>query len=143
METIFYIYDENGFYLSHNYYLEAPESSTDVPILFVFQKPKFNGAEWVEGATPEEIQAANLANVPMVVSKRQLKQSLILADIPLSNIDYAISQIANPTEKALMEVFWNDSTEFERNHPKLIEFSQALGMTETQVDQLFIMASNL
>lgn len=96
-----------------------------------------------EGATQEEIAEANKQEVPRVVSKRQLKQALVLGGIPLANINTAISQIEDETEKELVEIFWNDSSEFERYHPKLIEFSQVLQITEAQADQLFILANTL
>lgn len=53
---IFYIIDENGFYVSHNYYAEAPEgNTTNVPIAETFIKPKFNGTTWEEGADGTEL----------------------------------------------------------------------------------------
>ena len=88
-----------------------------------------------------EIQSKEL--VPQTVTRRQLKQALVLAGIPMSSIDYAISQIADETEKALITIYWNDSTEFERYHPKLVEFAQALQISEEQADQLFILANTL
>lgn len=110
-----------------------------------FISPYFNQTtnEFYEGATEQEILDNNKSKVPFSVTKRQLKQALLLSNIPLQNIDFAISQISNPIDKALMEIFWNDSNEFERNHPKLIEFSVALGISEEQADNLFILASKL
>lgn len=57
MEKIWYNYDDEGFYLSHNYYNEKPHGLnwTDVPILKSFLKSKFTGNKWVEGANYDEL----------------------------------------------------------------------------------------
>lgn len=141
---MYYQINQEGFYLGiKSESNEGMEFFTQVPITGNFVKFKFDGNAWVEGGTPEEISEHQKQLVPLSVSKRQLKQALVLANIPLANIDFAISQIPDTQEKTLMEIFWNDSTEFERNHPKLVEFSQALNICETQADELFILASNL
>jgi len=57
MDKIYFIYDENGFLVSYNYYSEQPENSTDVPIDKHFIHPKFNGTEWIEGAIEEEVKS--------------------------------------------------------------------------------------
>ena len=116
---------------------------TLTPYLGGLVKEFWNGSAWVESATQEEIAEANKALIPQKVTRRQLKQALVLAGIPMSSIDYAISQIADETEKALITIYWNDSTEFERYHPKLVEFAQALQISEEQADQLFILANTL
>lgn len=41
-------------------------------------------------------------------------------------------------------IYWEDSQEFERNHPLLISLGMSiLGLTEEQLDDLFIAASKL
>lgn len=121
------------------------EIGVDEKLTENFLVPHFNQTtrEFYEGAISEEIALHNAPVVPASVSRRQLRQALVLANIPLANIDYAISQIPDATEKTLMEIYWSDSTEFERNHPKLIDFSQALNISESIADQLFILAATL
>ena len=127
-------------------YAEAPENA--LPFFNnQFVKPVFdrfpNPTAVIEGATEEEIRIYTSPKVPEYVTKRQLRQALILSSIPLESIAAAISQIQNQTEKSIMEIYWNVSYEFERYHPKLIEFSSSLGMSESQVDAIFILASTL
>lgn len=57
MLKIFYNYDDEGFYISHNYYESKPAEGnwTEVPIRENFIKNKFTGIEWVEGASESEI----------------------------------------------------------------------------------------
>lgn len=140
------IIDNEGFYLGINTKKAAIEQELiyiETPITISFIKPKWNGIKWIEGATEEEITQFNTPVVPASVTKRQLKQALVLAGIPLVNIDYTISQITDDLERELMTIFWNDSTEFERYHPKLIEFAQQLQISEQQANELFILASTL
>ncbi len=58
---MYYQIDNNGFFLgvvkATN---EAMEFSTEVPISGNFVKFKFNGTEWVEGATAEEIEQSQV-----------------------------------------------------------------------------------
>lgn len=141
---MYYQIDENGYYLGVKAESnENMEYSTTIPALGEFLRFKLSGETWVEGATDEELAEANKLNVPFSVTKRQLKQSLVLAGINLVNIDYAISKIPNDLERELMSIFWNDSNDFERNHPKLIEFAKQLQISDQQADELFILASTL
>lgn len=81
--------------------------------------------------------------VPATVSKRQAKQQLLIAGL-LDNVQPAIDAIPDATERELTQIYWDDSQEFERNHPTLTAIaSQALGLTDEQLDQLFIAASKL
>ena len=82
-------------------------------------------------------------NVPEKVSRRQLRQALILSDFDLSIIDQEISKIEDIKTRLLMKSFWNDSQEFERYHERLISFATDLGFTEEQTDNLFILADTL
>lgn len=48
------------------------------------------------------------------------------------------------SEWRLARIYWEDSQEFERNHPLLISLGMSiLGLTEEQLDDLFIAASKL
>lgn len=59
------------------------------------------------------------------------------------NIQPMIDSIEDPTERLLTQVFWDASTEFDRNHPTLVELGTALGLTEAELDMMFINASKL
>lgn len=110
---------------------------------FIIPYWNFETGVFYEGATSEEVEEHNKPIVPSAVSRRQIKQALILAGISLANIDSAIANIPDTLERSLMQIFWEDSMEFERNHPKLIEFAQILNISEEQADGIFILASTL
>ena len=54
-----------------------------------------------------------------------------------------IDSIEDETERLLTQVFWEDSTEFERNHPMLIQFATSLGLDSNEIDMIFVKANKL
>ena len=80
--------------------------------------------------------------IPESISKRQARQQLIMDGL-YGNIQPIIDSIEDPTERLLTQVFWEDSNTFERNHPTLVELGTALGLTEAELDMMFINASKL
>lgn len=98
---------------------------------------------WVtQPATEEEIAERIKAMVPASVSKRQGRQQLILMGY-LDAVEAAIAAIEEPIQRALVKSFWNDSSEYQRNHPQMVQLAAAVGLTEPELDQAFIEASQL
>jgi hypothetical protein len=85
----------------------------------------------------------NIQVVPETVTRRQLRQALILSDFDLTIIDNFINGIEDEKERLILDNYWNASTEFERNHPILIDFSNKLNFTTEQTNDLFILANTL
>lgn len=61
----------------------------------------------------------------------------------LGQVQPAIDAIPDPKMRAMIQIEWDDSNEFDRYRPALIGLATALGMTSDQLDQLFITASEL
>ena len=80
--------------------------------------------------------------IPESISKRQAKQQLLL-DGKLDQVKEVIDSIPDETERMMAQLYWDESTEFERNHPTLVELGTALGLTEAELDIMFINASKL
>ena len=80
--------------------------------------------------------------IPESITKRQAKQQLLL-DGKLGQVQEVIDSIPDETERMMAQLYWDDSTEFERNHPTLVELGTALGLTEAELDMMFINASKL
>lgn len=54
--TQVWLLDEDGFYLWKNIFVEeVGDNMTIQPLLVGYIKPKWNGSEWEEGATEQEI----------------------------------------------------------------------------------------
>lgn len=80
--------------------------------------------------------------VPASVTRRQAKQALLLNGL-LGNVQPAIDAITDATQRAMIQIEWDDSQVFERNRPALIALGAALGLTNAQLDALFIEAAQL
>ena len=92
--------------------------------------------------TPVEIEAAQKARVPQTVTRRQARQALLLAGL-LDNVQPAIDSIADPVQRSMARIEWDDSQQFERKRPLLIALAAALGLGEEALDNLFIQAAQL
>ena len=80
--------------------------------------------------------------IPESISKRQAKQQLLLEG-KLGQVQEVIDSIPYETERMMAQLYWDESTEFERSHPTLVELGAALGLTEAELDMMFINASKL
>lgn len=75
--------------------------------------------------------------VPAVVSRAKGKVVLIRAGLWQSVLDY-VAAIPDPEQRAIAEVALHDTQEWSRESPFMAAISSALGVTEEQMDQLFI-----
>jgi hypothetical protein len=87
-----------------------------------------------------DIESYFISTVPSSISRRQAKQQLAV-DGHLSRIQPMIDAIPDMEARLLMQIYWDDSTEFDRNHTTLIQFATALGLDSDQIDLMFINAS--
>lgn len=78
-----------------------------------------------------------LVQVPQVITIRQAKLALLSAGL-LDDVDAAIAQADRATQ-----IEWEYATEVHRNWPTLRSVQGAVGLTDEQVDELFIRAASL
>lgn len=95
----------------------------------------WNGVQWQ--APPPSPPA-----VPQVVTRRQARQALLLAG-RLQDVQPAIDAIADPVQRGMVQIEWDDSQEFQRNRPTLLALATAIGMTSQDIDNLFTQAAQL
>ena len=93
----------------------------------------WNNREWVLSSP----------SIPESVSARQIRLWLINNGIQLTQVDSAINSIEDPITRETVKVEWEYAPYVERNHPMLVPLAQALGLTEQQIDQAFIVAQNI
>lgn len=74
------------------------------------------------------------------ITKRQLRLTLVRNGISLAAVDTAIEAMPEGLEKAEAQIEWADASEFERSHPTLLLIASALGLTEAQVDAMWLEA---
>lgn len=84
---------------------------------------------------PDEIKI-----VPPQITRRQAKQELLLAGLH-HKVDEVIDGISDPIEKEMMKLYWNESEVFERDHPSLLLIASELNLSDEEIDDLFIKAS--
>jgi hypothetical protein len=80
--------------------------------------------------------------VPLEVSRRQARQALRLAG-KLDLVQLAIDAIADPLQRGMMQDEWDESVVFQRHRPSLLQMGAAIGLTDADMDQLFILAGSL
>lgn len=79
--------------------------------------------------------------VPSTVSMRQARTALLGAGL-LSQIDTAISALPSP-QKETAQIEWEYSQEVQRNNGLVSMMASVIGLTDKQVDELFIAAAAL
>jgi len=88
----------------------------------------FDGSYWVQ-------KIAQVV-VPQSITPRQARLSLLQATL----LDEVETLLAN--DKA-MQIWWEYSLEVNRNHKHIITMATALGLSENQLDELFILGESL
>lgn len=91
--------------------------------------------------TAEQIEAEFKATVPIKVTMRQARKALLLAG-KLDAVNAAINALPSP-DKELAKIEWEYSQDVQRNWPLVTQLTAVLGMTERQMDELFIHGATL
>lgn len=102
------------------------------------------GGEWrykwrVDALTPEQIEAAYKATIPQQVTMRQARLALLGAGL-LAGVDAAIESLPEPS-KSEAKIEWEYAAVVQRNSGLVPAMGAALGMTEAQLDALFVWAA--
>lgn len=80
--------------------------------------------------------------VPQQITRAQGKAALIMQGHWAEVLDY-VAAIQDPTQRALADVALHDTLTWERGSPFLNATASGLGMTDEQLDALFIQASEI
>lgn len=91
---------------------------------------------------PPVIAEPVVPGVPQSVARRQAKQALALRG-KLALVQPAIDAIADPVQRELMQIEWDDSQEFQRNRQSIILIGTAIGFSSVELDDLFTFAATL
>ena len=93
--------------------------------------------------TEEELERMKEFSRPIPnISLRQCREILIRTG-RFQEVVTIINSIEDETERLIVENYFNNSQEFERNHHMLGLITTALGMSEIEVDDFFLEASEL
>lgn len=84
----------------------------------------------------EAAQAAHDAKTAITVSRAQGKIALMQSGL-WDDALAAVDAIEDPTQKMVAQVALNEATEWKRGSPTMQMLSGKLGLTETQMDDLY------
>lgn len=80
--------------------------------------------------------------VPASVSMRQARLALDQVGL-LDDVEAAIAAIPNAAQRRKAQIEWEYAQEVQRRHGLVPAMAQALGMTDAQLDDLFLLAATL
>jgi len=92
--------------------------------------------EWVSNPAFEPTPEEKRELMP-VITKRQLRLTLVRNGISLAQVEAAIAAMPEGLPKQEAEIEWADASEFRRLHPTLLLVAQALNLSEEQVDAMW------
>lgn len=78
---------------------------------------------------------------PTIVTMRQARRALLDAGL-LDAVAVAIAGIADDTQRARADVEWSTARDVDRNNPFTQFMAASLGLTNADMDALFLAASN-
>ena len=81
---------------------------------------------------------AQPAPIPTQVTMRQARLALLQSGL----LQTVTNAIANGTDEA-MKIEWEYATEVDRDWPSLVTLASSLGMTDSDLDNLFVLAASL
>ena len=99
--------------------------------------------DWSQIKTADQLaEDARRAAVPQSITRAQGKTALIGAGL-WPAIEAFVNGIADPTEKALASVALHDTNEWRRDSPFLAQCAALLGLSELDLDGLFVAAAQV
>lgn len=93
--------------------------------------------------TQAEIDAHEASKIPQQVKNMKLRLALIQSGISISSIEQSIQAIPDQTTRDLISTMWEYAEYYERDNQQLIAMASQLGITDAQLDQLFMLAETL
>ncbi|MBK5571663.1 hypothetical protein AB4Z34_31680 [Ensifer sp. 2YAB10] len=118
-----------------------PYGTIEVPLRPSAEHRYVDGA-WVHVPqpvpTPEELRE----RMP-VLTARQLRLGLVAEGRFLVQVDAAINVMPEGAEKEAVKIEWEYATSFRRKHPLIATIGTALGLSDAQIDNLWLAAADL
>ena len=90
--------------------------------------------------SPEELEAERTSKIPNEITPRQFKLALALSGITPEEVETFINTLPMP-DNVLAMINWRDAKSFKRNNEMIVSFAPQIGLTETQLDDLFVLGS--
>jgi hypothetical protein len=78
-----------------------------------------------------------------LLTARQLRLGLVNNGFTLTQVTDAIDAIPDETDRAKAKIEWEYAATFDRIHPLVITIGTALGLSEDQIDTIWVSATQL
>lgn len=92
----------------------------------------------------EYVWAVTYETPPMpALTRRQFRLALVTNGYNLADIESLIAQITDDMQRQIIQIEWQDATTFHRTNPSLLAMAGMMGLTATQVDELWEQALSL
>ena len=132
----YYLFDDNNKFLTTNYYDAKPHNSTEVAPMVATEYAEWNSTTWIDS------RGDNYTPVPQSVTAIQFLTQMEIQGINEDSILSIINSLPSPNNILAKNSFFRASN-FERSNPLLAIVANNLGLTEVQIDELFINAIKL
>lgn len=99
------------------------------------QVPLWTGQQWV--LVPVPTPASPAPAVPGSVTMRQARLALLAADL-LDDVEAAVAAAGRAAQ-----IEWEYAQEVQRGHPLIAAVQQAQGLSDAQIDALFVAAAGM
>lgn len=134
----------NNWQISHNHQWEMIEVADDFFNQYPDPIDTYNVviSEDEDWNKTVELQSKNANIVPQELTPRQVRLAMLGAGLDLSQIDTMIAGLDEP-QKSQVKIMWEYSTVFLRKDPILNGFAEQLGLSQEDVDNLFIAGASI
>jgi len=137
----YYRYNENFQYIGATETEPSDSLWTAIQHVDSFIKPVWNGTQWEEGATQQDLEDYRKSQVPPEVQLWRIRTILKLSQLE-AQIETVLDSLPEPSKTAANYI-WNYGTTVERNSQTVLLIQTTLQLTDEQVDDLFIQANEI
>ena len=100
------------------------------------------GWDYINGELIAPIKPEPPKVIPQSITIRQAREIVIKMGL-FQTVEDTLNGIEDDTQRLIARNYWEYSEVFERNHQILLALTAALGLTDEQLDEMFIAASKL
>ena len=93
---------------------------------------------------PDYVWAVTYETPPVKpLTRRQFRLALVTNGYNLADIETLIAQIEDDMQRQIIQIEWQDATVFERNNSSLLTMAALMGLSSSQIDELWAQALTL
>ena len=87
---------------------------------------------------PDYVWAVTYEKPPLKpLTRRQFRLALVMNGFALADIEALINQIEDDMQRQIIQIEWQDATVFERNNSNLFVMAALVGLSSSQIDEIW------